>query len=48
LLGPGSELAQRLGIIPGRFDLADLTAYGLAFVAAIYLIPTREKINDLA
>jgi hypothetical protein len=48
LLGPGSELAQRLGILPGRFDLADLTAYVAAFVAAIYLVPTREKINGLA
>lgn len=36
-LGPGAELGQAVGLVPGTFDPADLVATLVAFAGALYL-----------
>lgn len=48
LLGPGSELAQGFGFLPGSFDYLDLGCYAIAFIAALFFVPSSEKENEMA
>ena len=46
LLGPGAELAQRFGLISGRFDYLDCAAYLAGFCSALAL--TKERSHEPA
>jgi hypothetical protein len=48
LLGPGSELAQGLGLLSGRFDYLDLGCYVTAYVAALCFTPNPEEEYEMA